>query len=117
MTNQTSRNLVHLLRNRYDCSLSTSKSINQDDSLLNCRIDGLNNNKPDLLIIDLKLKLKKQLSLNKYLKIRKPFLITRKTNSRKIIAYKKLGYKFIFIDKLECKSDFIMLCKKIYEIG
>ena len=117
VTNETSRNLVHLLRNRYDCVLSTSKSINQDDSLLNCRIDGLNNNKPDLFIIDLKLKLKKQLSLNKYLKIRKTFLITRKTNSRKIIAYKKLGYKFIFIDKLECKSDFILLCKKIYEMG
>ena len=30
----------------------TSKS-NSDDSLLNCRIDGLNNNKPDLFIIDL----------------------------------------------------------------
>ena len=59
ITNETSRNIVHLLRNRYDCILSTSKSINNDDSLLNCRINGLNNNKPDLFIIDLKLKLKK----------------------------------------------------------
>ena len=39
--------------------MSTSKSINYDNALLNCRIDGLNNNKPDLFILDLKLKLKK----------------------------------------------------------
>ena len=52
----------------HDCVLSTSKTINQDDSLLNCRINGLNNNKPDLFIIDLKLKLKKKLSLKDILK-------------------------------------------------
>ena len=57
----------------HDCVLSTSKTINQDDSLLNCRIDGLNNNKPDLFIIDLKLKLKKKLSLKRYIKRRKTF--------------------------------------------
>ena len=64
---------VHLLRSKHDCILSTSKSINFDNSLLNCRINGLNNKKPDLFIIDLKLKLKKKLSLNKYLKKGKLF--------------------------------------------
>ena len=117
ITNETSRKIVHLLRNRHDCILSTSKSINHDNSLLNCRIDGLNKNKPDLFIIDLKLKLKKKLSLNKYLKIRKTFLITKKNNSSKILTYKKLGYKIIFIDKLENKNDFILLYKKIYKLG
>ena len=117
ITNDASRNKVHLLRSRNDCILSTSKSINKDDSLLNCRIDGLNNKKPDLLIIDLKLKLKKKLSLNKYLKKRKTFLITSKTNSSKTLVYKKLGYKIIFIDKLEDKNDFNFLYKKIYKIG
>ena len=117
ITNGTSRKIVHLLRNRYDCILSTSKSINFDDSLLNCRINGLNNNKPDLFIIDLKLKLKKKLSLNNYLKIRKTFLITSKNNSNRTSIYKKLGYKIIFINKLEEKSDFNSLYKKIYKIG
>ncbi len=55
ITNEFSRKVVHLLRSKYDCVLSTSKTINLDDSLLNCRINGLNNNKPDLFIIDLKL--------------------------------------------------------------
>ena len=117
ITNEKSRNIVHLFRNRYDCILSTAKSINQDDSILNCRINGLNNNKPDLFIVDLKLKLKKKLSLNNYLKVRKTFLITRKNNTKLILAYKKLGYKIIFINKLDNKNDFYSLYKKIYKKG
>ena len=117
ITNEVSRNKVHLLRNRHDCVLSTSKSINEDNSLLNCRIKGLNNKKPDLFIIDLKLKLKKKLLLNKYLRIRKTFLITSTTNFRKALEYKKLGFKFVFINKLEDKNDFNLLYKKIYKIG
>ncbi len=117
ITNKSSRNKVHLLRSWNDCVLSTSKSINQDDSLLNCRINGLKNNKPDLFIVDLKLKLKKKLSLNKYLKKRKTFLITCKKNAYKTLVYKKLGYKIILINKLEDKNDLNLLYKKIYKIG
>ena len=117
ITNEVSRNLVHLLRSKYDCILSTSRSINQDDSLLNCRIDGLKNNKPHLFIIDLKLKLKKKLSLNKYLKTRKTFIITDKTHISKTSVYKKLGYKIIFVNKLENKNDLNSLYKKIYKMG
>jgi diaminohydroxyphosphoribosylaminopyrimidine deaminase/5-amino-6-(5-phosphoribosylamino)uracil reductase len=117
ITNETSRNIVHLLRNRHDCILSTSKSINYDDSLLNCRINGLNNNKPDLFIIDLKLKLKKKLSLNNILKKRKTFLITVKKNLTKTLTYKKLGFKIIFINKLKTRDDFDLLYKKIYKLG
>ena len=117
ITNEISRNKVHLIRSMNDCVLSTSKSINQDDSLLNCRIDGLNNDKPDLFIIDLKLKLKKKLSLKRYIKRRKTFLITNKNNTRKALVYRKLGYKFIFINKLKDKNDFNLLFKKIYKKG
>ena len=117
ITNEASRGIVHLLRNRYDCILSTSKSINHDNSLLNCRINGLNNYRPDLFIIDLRLKLKKRLFLNNYLKIRKTFLITKKNNSNKILTYKKMGYKIILIDKLENKNDFYSLYKRIYKKG
>ena len=117
ITNESSRNVVHLLRYRHDCILSTSKSINDDDSLLNCRINGFDKNKPDLFIIDLKLKLKRKLSLNNYLRTRKTFLITSKNNSSKILSYIKLGYKIIFIEKLKDKNDFYSLYKKIYKMG
>ena len=117
ITNESSRNIVHLLRNRNDCILSTSKSINHDNSLLNCRINGLNNYKPDVFIVDLKLKLKKKLSLNKHLKKRKIYLVTSKNNINKSLKYKKLGYKIIIINQLKDKNDFILLYKKIYKLG
>ena len=117
ITNKTSRNKVNLLRSKHDCILSTAKSINYDNSVLNCRIYGLNNKSPDLFIVDLKLKLKKKLLLNKYLKIRKTFLITSKNNASKTSAFKKLGYKIIFINKLNDKNDFNFLYKKIYKLG
>ena len=117
ITNYRSRKIAHLLRNNHDCILSTSKSINLDDSLLNCRIDGLNNYKPDLFIIDLKLRLKKKLSLKNLIKKRKTYLITCKKNVKKIKVYKKMGYKIILISQLENKTDFNILIKKIYKLG
>ncbi len=117
ITNDFSRKTAHLLRNNFDCIISTSQSINLDDSLLNCRINGLNNNKPDLIIIDLKLKLKKKLSLLNLIKKRKTYLVTKKMNKKRSLAYKKLGYKIIFIDQLKDKKDFILFYKKIYKMG
>ena len=117
ITNELSRKTAHLIRNSFDCILSTSRSINIDNSLLNCRIKGLNDNKPDLFIIDLRLKLKKSLLLNHILKKRKTFIITTKFNSKKSEIYKKLGYKFIFIDSLKNRNDFKYLKKKIYKMG
>ena len=117
ITNKTSRKIAHLLRSKYDCILSTSKSINFDDSLLNCRINGLNNYKPDLFIIDLNLNLKKKLSLNNLLKKRKTYLVTCKRNSKKAMIYKKMGYKIVLINNLKSKNDFYFLYKKIYKMG
>jgi len=117
ITNESSRKIVHLLRSRYDCILSTSKTINLDNSLLNCRIDGLDKFKPDLFIIDLNLKLKKNLRLNNIINKRKTFIITKKSNFKRVSAFKKKGYKFVFINALKDKEDFIMLYKKIYKLG
>ena len=117
ITNYKSRKIVHLLRNQNDCILSTSKSINCDNSLLNCRIDGLNHNKPDLFIIDLNLKLKKKLLLNNLLKKRKTYLVTSKTKSKKALVYKKMGYKIILVNQLTSKNDFYLFYKKIYKMG
>ena len=72
-----SRNCAHLLRNKFDCIISTSKSINKDNSLLNCRINGLDNNKPDFFIIDLNLRLKK-IIIKQFNQKEKTYLITTK---------------------------------------
>ena len=117
ITNIYSRKITHLIRSKHDGVISTSKSINYDNALLNCRIEGLNKHKPDLFIIDLNLKLKKNLLLNKILKKRKTYLITYKANIKRAQTYKKKGYKIIFIKSLVNKSDFNLLFKKIYKMG
>ena len=63
ITNSRSRQVSHLIRSRYDCIISTSDTINKDNSLLNCRIEGLNNFHPELIIIDRHLKINKKLKL------------------------------------------------------
>jgi len=117
ITNDFSRKITHLIRSQHDGIISTSKSINYDNALLNCRIEGLNEFKPDLFIVDLNLKLKKNLLLNKILKKRKTYLITYKTNAKKAQVFKKKGYKIIFINSLINQDDFNLLFKKIYRMG
>tara|TARA_B100001057_G_scaffold60246_1_gene53440 strand:- start:242 stop:1306 length:1065 start_codon:yes stop_codon:yes gene_type:complete len=117
ITNNFSRKITHLIRSQHDGIISTSKSINYDNALLNCRIEGLNEFKPDLFIVDLNLNLKKNLLLNKILKKRKTYLITYKTNAKKAQVFKKKGYKIIFINSLINQDDFNLLFKKIYRMG
>ena len=117
ITNDRSRKVSHLIRSKYDCVVSTSNSINKDNSLLNCRIDGLNNNKPDLIIIDRYLKLKNKLKLFDLSSKRKIYLITLSNNKKKISFLRKKKVKIIQINTLENKKDFKSLFKVILKIG
>ena len=117
ITNKQSQKITHLLRSRNDCIFSTSKSINNDNSLLNCRIKGLENFNPNLFTIDLNLNLKKKLSINNLINYRKTYLITKKENEKKVIFLKKKGFKIIFIKSLKSKNDFKILFKYVYKLG
>ena len=117
ITNVRSRQVAHLIRSKYDCIVSTSYSINKDNSLLNCRIEGLNNNKPDLIIIDRYLKFKKKLRLLNTPVRRKIYIFTLSNNKKKISFLKKKKIKIIKIKKLEDKIDFENLFKIMMKIG
>ena len=117
ITNYRSRIVGHLIRSRYDGIISTSKSINKDNSLLNCRIDGLNQLKPDLFIIDRNLKLKKNLKLLNLSSKRKTFIFTISNNINKINYFKKKGCRIIKLKKLNSKQDFNVLLRKIYKLN
>jgi len=117
ITNERSQKISHFLRSKSDCIFSTSKSINSDNSLLNCRIAGLNNFKPDLFIIDLNLKLKNKLSLTKIINKRKTFLITYKKNKKHTEMFKKKGFKIVLIKSLKSKNDFKLMFQLIYKMG
>ncbi len=117
ITNFRSRQVAHLIRSKYDCIVSTSYSINKDNSLLNCRIEGLNNNKPDLIIIDRYLKIKKKLKLFDSSIRRKIYIFTLSANKKKISFLKKKKIKIFKIKKLEDKIDFENLFKMLIRIG
>jgi len=117
ITNNNSRIVAQLLRSRNDCIFSTSKTINKDNSQLNCRIDGFDKYKPDLFIIDLDLKLKKNLSIYSMLNKRKIFLLTTKKNHKKINFFKNKGLKIILIDSLDTKYNFKEIFQHIYKLG
>ena len=92
ITNNHSRKRVHLLRSKYDCILSTSKSINKDNSLLDCRIQGLEGKSPDIFILDRNLKIKNNVSILKNIKKRKIYIITSKINKLRFSFFKKKKY-------------------------
>ena len=117
ITNFRSRQVAHLIRSKYDCIVSTSYSINKDNSLLNCRIEGLNNNKPDLIIIDRYLKIKKKLRLFNSSIRRKIYIFTLSNNKKKISFLKKKKIKILKIKKLEDRVDFENLFRAIMKIG
>ena len=111
ITNSFSRNRTHLIRSEYEAIISTSKSINKDNSLLNCRLNGFNNNKPDLIIIDLNLSIKINLNLFKEIYKRKITIVTSVFNSKKRNYLKNKGIRFISLYSLDDKKDFINLFK------
>ncbi len=117
ITNFRSRKVAHLIRSKYDCIISTSYSINKDNSLLNCRINGLNKYKPDLVIIDRFLRLKKRLKLFNLANRRKTYIVTSSKNQKVISFFKKKRIKIINLYNLNNKKDFIKLFNKLFEIG
>ena len=111
ITNLQSRNRGHLIRSEYDAVMSTSKSINTDDSLLNCRLNGFDKSKPDLIIIDRNMKIKKNLKIFKNINNRKIFIVTYAKNKKKISFLKNKKVKLIYVKSLTKKEDFLTLFK------
>ncbi len=105
ITNSHSRKRAHLLRSMYDCILTTSKTINQDNSLLNCRINGLEYKNPDIIIIDRNLKVNlKRAIIQKKLK-RRIIIVTTSNNKKKINKLKENKIKVKQFRVLNNKKD------------
>ena len=82
ITNTKSRRLGNFLRSKYDCLLTTSKTINEDNPLLDCRIQGLERKTPVLIIIDRFFNIKKNSKIF-IKKNRKIYILTTTKNRSK----------------------------------
>ena len=65
ITNSQSLKIAQFLRSQHDCILTTSKSVISDNSILNCRIEGLEHKSPDIIIIDRNNKMRENLNIFK----------------------------------------------------
>jgi len=99
ITNQRSRKLANFMRSKYDCLLTTSKTINDDDPLLNCRIEGLEKKSPSVIILDRLFNVKKNSLIFKKTEI-KIYILTTIDNFSKEQFFKKLGIKVIKLKKI-----------------
>ncbi len=113
ITNEKSRLRGQYYRSIYDCLLSTSYSINKDNSLLNCRIKGLENKSPDIIIIDRFFKIKKNLKLFKLPINRKIKILTTRKNKKKISFFKKKKIDVILLKKMETRDDYLKIFKSM----
>ena len=110
ITNIKSRKVANFLRSKYDCLLTTSKTINNDDPRLNCRIEGLENKSPDLIILDRFLRVKKNSTIFK-VKKKKIYIVT---NSNNIIKEKFLTNNGVKIIKLKKTENHVMDLKNVF---
>ena len=117
VTNEHSRAVAHLIRSNYDCIMSTSKSINDDNSELNCRIEGLEKKSPSVVIIDRNFKLKKNLKIVKNKQNRKIYILTSKKNKSKESFFRKKGIKIIKIDKMSSYNDYLKILYLLNKLG
>lgn len=117
ITNNHAIKRAHLLRSTYNCILSTSKTINDDNSRLNCRIDGLEKKSPSIAIIDRDFKLKKNIKILKKKTKRNIFLFTTKENKSKEKYLKSRGFKIIKLKKMNNRNDYKSVFNKLRKLG
>ena len=90
ITNIFSRGRVHLMRSLHDCIITSSETVIKDNPLLNCRIEGLTQRSPSVIILDTKLRV----STNSYLlQNKKTIIFYNNGNEKKINFLKKRGIK------------------------
>ena len=117
ISNKQSRVIAHLIRSNYDCIMSTSKSINDDNSELNCRIEGLEKKSPTVVIIDRNFKLRKNLKIIKNKLNRKIYILTSKKNKAKELFFRRKGIKIIKVDKMSSYNDYLHILYLLNKLG
>ena len=112
ITNHHSLNVSHLLRYKSHAILVSHKTINTDNPLLNCRINGLEKFSPIRIILDKNLKLKLSSNIFKTAKKYKTIIFYNKENN-KIKRFKENKIKLI---KLQLNENGMFDLKKVLNV-
>jgi len=95
ITNNYSRSRVHILRSNHNCLLTSSETIIKDDPDLSCRIKGLEERSPSIVILDKNLKIPVSSQLLNSIKKRNVTIFFNNANKNKLKILKKLKVRLI----------------------
>ncbi len=115
ITNTQSLQTTHILRSRVGCILTSSKTINDDNPKLNCRLKGLEKFSPKVAILDKDLNIKKNSFIVKNAKKNKTYLFFNSSKKKKITYLKQKKIKLVQTPIYKNKLDFNYVLKKLYK--
>ena len=117
ITNIYSDKFTHLLRYKNDALMISYKTLNKDNSKLNCRIKGFRNYSPKRIILDNKLKTKINSYLIKTANKDNTIIFYNQADKSKVSNFKKKKIELIKskIDK-NGKFDIKVILKKLYKL-
>ena len=99
ITNYLSRARGHMLRSSHDCILTSYKTINEDNPILTCRINGLKNTSPARIVLDSHLNINLKSKILKDAINYQTIIFYNKINKKKITSLNKLNVKTYKITK------------------
>ena len=116
ITNVLSDKFTHLLRYKNDALMVSYKTLNKDNSKLNCRIKGFNNYSPKRIILDNKLQTKINSYVMKTANKENTIIFYNQANKSKILDFKKKKIQLIKskVNK-QGKFDVKTILKKLYK--
>ena len=118
ITNEHSRKVSHLLRYHNHGILISSKTLNNDNSQLTCRINGLEKYSPIRFILDRNLNSKMNSYVVKTAKKYKTFFFYNKASKEKMLKLKKKGIKLIHMNLNDNKLfNLKEVLQKVYNCG
>ena len=118
ITNYLSDNFTHLLRYKNDSIMVSYKTLNKDNSKLNCRLKKFKNFSPKRIILDNKLNLNTKSYLFRTANKKNTIIFYNEANKLKIKEFKKNQINLIKskISK-DKKFNIKIIFKKLYNLG
>jgi diaminohydroxyphosphoribosylaminopyrimidine deaminase/5-amino-6-(5-phosphoribosylamino)uracil reductase len=116
ITNVHSDKFTHLLRYKNDALMVSYKTLNKDNSKLNCRIKGFSNFSPKRIILDNKLQTKIDSYIMKTANKNNTIIFYNQADKSKILEFKKKKIQLVKSNvNQQGKFDVKVILKKLYK--
>jgi len=118
ITDVHSDKLTHFLRYKNDSLMITYKTLNEDNSRLDCRLEGLDKFSPKRIILDNNLEMKTSTYIFKTANKYNTVIFYNKADKSKILLFKKKNIQLIKSNLLKNENfDIKLILKKLYSLG